>query len=213
MKLKSRTFLLLMTLLYLPISFAENQFVKDISDFREVYLKATDGNARAVRKAIKGARVLESRHGKSPLVLAYKGGALALRGSNAAKRPLDRMRETEEGLVVLDRALRMLSKHKGGYLEAIETRLVAAFIFINLPDSRFHRLKAGDRLIEQLLAHPKLMQMPQSLQASIYFAAATSAEKRNNPAQSKHYLELTVKTDREGKNGKKAQMLLMNMTD
>lgn len=187
---------------------ADDQFVKDMEIAREIYLKATDGNKRAVRKAIKTIRKLERKYKNHPLVLAYKGGALSLRGVNIGKRPLDRMRETEQGLNVLDRALRKLDNHKGHYLESVEARLVAAYVFINLPNSYFHRLKEGNHLVEQLLTHPKFSDMPNELQAAIYFAAATSADKHQDQIQLKHYLQLTLKTAPDGKSGKEARVLL-----
>ncbi|NOY74004.1 MAG: hypothetical protein GXP14_16835 [Gammaproteobacteria bacterium] len=187
---------------------ANDEFVKDIEIAREIYLKATDGNKRAVRRAIKTIHRLERKYKNHPLVLAYKGGALSLRGVNIGKRPLDRMRETEQGLNVLDRALRKLRGHKGHYLEAVEARLVAAYVFINLPNSYFHRLKEGNHLVEQLLAHPRFVDMPSELQAAIYFAAATSADKHKNQDQLKYYLQLTLKTDPDGKSSKEAQALL-----
>jgi len=210
-KFSCRALLLLLTIAYFSPSYADTQFEKDIESAREVYLKATDGNKRAVRKAIKKIHKLERKYRNHPLVLAYKGGALSLRGINIGKRPLDRMRETEEGLNVIDRALRKLARHKGPYLEAVEAKLVAAYVFINLPNSYFHRLKEGNHLVGQLLAHPQFKDMPQGLQAAIYFAAALGAEKVNNQEQFKHYLELTIKTDPDGKNSKEAKALLQGI--
>jgi len=208
MKYICQTLLLLSTFVCFSSAVADDQFAKDMDVARDIYLKATDGNKRAVRKAIKTIHKLERKYKNHPLVLAYKGGALSLRGINIGKRPLDRMRETEQGLNVLDRALRKLPNHKGDYLEAVEARLVAAYVFINLPNSYFHRLKEGSRLVEQLLTHPRFSEMPNELQAAIYFAAATSADKHKNQAQLKHYLQLTLNTAPDGKNSKEAQALL-----
>ncbi|MBL1260471.1 MAG: hypothetical protein COB33_008070 [Thiotrichaceae bacterium] len=95
-------------------------------------------------------------------MLAYKGGALALRGKEIGKRPLDRVRETEEGLHIIDCALRTLRNHQGHYLERVETQLVSTYVFINLPDSIFHRLREGQHIVKQLLIHPQFDEMPQS---------------------------------------------------
>jgi len=211
MKSICRLFLLLTAFIYLSPAVAEDQFEKDIEAIREIYLAATDGNKRAVRKAIKSIAKIERKYPNHPLVMSYKGGALSLRGMNIGARPLNRMRETEEGLRVIDRALRMLPRHKGNYLEAVEAQLVAAYIFINLPDSIFHRLKEGNHLVEKLLAHNQISQMPDGLQAAIYFAAATSAGKYEAQDRVKHYLELTLKTDPDGKNAKEAQALLKDI--
>ncbi len=211
MRLSCRAFLLLSALACLSPSYAENQFEIDIKAAREVYLEATDGTERDIRRATKKIRQLESKYPGHPLVLAYKGGALSLRGKDIGKRPLDRMRETEEGLNIIDRALRRLNQHKGHYLETVEARLVATYVFINLPDAIFHRLREGKHLVTQLLSHPRFTEMPQGLQAAIYFAAAIAAEKSSDQNQFKHYLELTFKTDPKGKNGKKARILLKNL--
>ena len=196
-----------------PPAYAQTQFEKDLEAMRTIYLNATDGEKRAVRKAIRATTKLEHKYRNRPLALAYKGGALALRGINISKRPLDRMRETEEGLNLLDRALRKLSRNRGPEIEHIETRLVSAYVFINLPDSVFHRLKEGSHLVRQLLDHPRFSELPQGLQAAIYFAAATSAEKFNNTQQFRHYLKLTTETDPDGLNGKEAAALLKKMEE
>ncbi len=130
MKLFLHVLLLQSTLICLFPAHAENQFEIDIKAVREIYLEATDGTERDIRKATRKIRQLESKYPGNPLVLAYKGGALSLRGKDIGKRPLDRMRETEEGLNILDRALRKLNQHNGHYLETVETRLVATYVFM-----------------------------------------------------------------------------------
>ncbi len=205
--------LLLATLIILSPSFAESTFIKEIEVVRAAYLVATDGTERDIRNATQKIRKLENKYPSHPLVLAYKGGALSLRGKDIGKRPLNRMRETEEGLNIIDRALRKLGQYDGDYLEIVETQLIATYVFINLPDAIFHRFREGDHLVQQLLAHPHFSEMPLGLQAAIYFAAATAADKRNDQAQFRHYLELTLKTDPDGKNGRQAQTLLQQLTD
>ena len=202
--------LLLAGLAWLPGAAGDDRFARDIEAMRKVYLQAADGDKRAVRKAIAKIRKLERKYRGHPLVLAYKGGALSLRGIDAYKRPLDRMRETEEGLVIIDKALRQLARHEQQYdeVEAAEARLVAAFVFINLPDAVFHRLREGQRLVEGLLAHPRFAALPRGMRAAIYFAAATNADKHKDRRRFRHFLELTVKTDPKGSNAKEARALL-----
>ncbi len=193
--------------------YAETQFAKDLEVTRNIYLQATDGEKRAIRKAIRATAKLEKKYRDHPLALAYKGGALTLRGIDISKRPLDRMRETEEGLNLIDRALRKLSRHKGPAIEHIETKLISAYIFLNLPDSVFHRVREGNHLVQQLLEHPEFSTQPHALQAAIYFAAATSADKLNLPKKFKYYLELTEKTDPTSLTGKQARALLDKWED
>ncbi len=200
--------LLLLATTSLSPAYAKEVFEKEIETLREVYLVATDGNDRDVRKASKVIRKLEKKYPGHPLILAYKGGTLALRGKEIGKRPLDRMRETEEGLNIIDRAIRKLRSHPGDYLEKVEAQLVATYVFVNLPDAVFHRLREGRHLLKQLLAHPRFAEMPQGLQAAIYFAAAIAADKSNDLHLQQHYLKLTFETDPDGENGKKASAQL-----
>ena len=197
--------------LYAAGQFNAEQFKKDIEETRDIYLKAVDGKKRDVRKAIRHIQKLDRKYPRHPLVLVYKGGSLSLRGSNIGERPLNRMRETEEGLGYIDRALRMLPRHKGDYLEVVEAQLVAAYVFINLPDTIFHRLKEGSHLVKKLLKHRRFDELPEGLQAAIYFAAATMAEKHSNEIQQKRYLQLTIETDPKGRNREKAEALLKQL--
>lgn len=190
------------------LAWADDRLERDIAPFREIYLKATEGDKVSLRLALSMLRDLEGKYPHHPLILTYKGGALSLRGIDIGKRPLDRMRETEEGLNLIDHSLRRLTGTAGQTLAAAEARLVAAYVFIHLPDGIFHRLKEGGRLVDQLLKDDLFIQMPAAMRAAIYFAAATAAAKQNDPTQYKKYLELTVQTDPEGKNGKEALALL-----
>lgn len=180
-------------------------FHEDIQFARNIYLEATNGNKRNVRKAIQHMTGLEAKYPNHPLVRAFKGGALALRGLDVAERPLNRLRDTEEGLGVIDRALRQLTQFDGDYIDIAETQLVAAYVFVNIPDTMFHRLQEGSGLVKQLLAHPRFADMPKTLQAAIYFAAATAADKSQQQEESKRYLTLTAATDPDGSNGKTAR--------
>ncbi len=213
MKTISLSLLLIALLSLATPSIAKDQFLSDLDAAREVYLEATNGEKRKVRKAIRAIKKLESKYPRHPLVLAYKGGALALRGINIGKRPLDRMRETEEGLNILDRTLRLLPRFKGNDVYAIEAKLVIAFVFVNLPDGVFHRLREGTHLINQLMQYPKFDQLPQGMQAAIYLAAAISADSYQQPADYKHYLNLTIETDPNGRSGKDAKALLAAIQD
>ncbi len=213
MKRVSTVLCVLLILAACPAVIADERFQKDLEAVREVYLQATAGDKRALRKAIGKIRKLEKAYRGHPLVQAYKGGALSLRGIDASKPPLVRMRETEKGLATLDRALRLLSRHKGKYeeREVAEVRLVAAFVFLNLPDSIFHRLRQGQRMVERLLAHPHFDDLPAGMRAAIYFAAATNADKHRDKEGFKHFLRLTLETDPDGENAGEARELLAQL--
>ena len=203
-----RLIIILVALIGTTSAHANDAFREDITFARNIYLDATDGNKRNVRKAIQHMARLEAKYPNHPLVQAFKGGALSLRGLDVGDRPLNRLRNTEEGLGYIDRALRQLDRFDAEFIDAAETQLVAAYVFVHLPDSLFHRLKEGAILVEQLLTHHRLSDMPAELQAAIYFAAATAAEKLQRREDYKRSLALTSATYPDGKNGKAARAKL-----
>ena len=143
--MKLASFLLVISLCLIAIfpAYSDEVFLKDLEAFREIYLDATEGDKRKVRKAIRAAKKFSNKYRKRPLPTMYYGAALSLRGMDISLRPLDRMRETEHGLDIIDRGLRQLKRYKGDELEVAEAKLLVGFLFVNLPDSIFHRLKEG----------------------------------------------------------------------
>ena len=206
--------LLALVLLASPLAHtnANEQFVKEIEETRAIYLKAVnDNNKRNLRKAIRHINKLSQKYPKHPLVMVYLGCSLAQRGRDIGERPLNRMRETEEGLRHIDRGLRLLRRNKLHFLESAEAQLLAAYTFIHLPDTVFHRLKEGSHLVKQLLANPRFEEMPIGMQAGIYFAASIVADKHNDKEKLKHYLKLTLDTDPQGENAQKAKAKLAEL--
>lgn len=192
---------------------ANPQFVKDMDEIRVIYLNAVNsGHKSDLRKAIRHINKLVRKYPNQPLVIVYQGCILAERGRDVAARPLNRMRNAEEGLQLVDQGLHLLKQRDIDLFEDAEARLIAAFLFINLPDGVFHRLREGSHLVEGLLAEPKLNEMPKALQAGIYYAAASVADKYNDKEKQRHYLELTLKTAPEGRNAKKAKAILEKLS-
>lgn len=189
------------------------QFIKDVEQMRHVYLKAVNGDKRDVRAAVKQSDALARQYPTHPLVIVYKGCALAQRGRDISARPMNRMRDTEQGLNYIDRGLRMLKPDEHHFLEIAEAHLLSAFLFVHLPDSVFHRLKQGKHLVETLLQHERFAEMPVGMQAGIYMAAAVSAEKHNLVAEQRRYLELSLKTNPEGDNAQEARTMLDALAD
>lgn len=189
------------------------QFEADIEKAREIYLKTTGEkiNKRDVRKSIKHMDKLARKYPKHPLAIIYKGVSLAQRGRDIGARPLDRMRETEEGLKYVDRGLKFLERRKTYYVAEAEGQLLAAFLFVHLPDNVFHRLKEGNHLIEGLLNHSRFDELPQGMRGAIYHAASVSAEKHSDPHKQKHYIELSLKTDPDSKDAKELKNKLKKL--
>lgn len=66
-------------------------------------------------------------------------------------------------------------------------------------------------MVKQLLANPGFEEMPNGMQAGIYFAASIVADKHNDKDKLKHYLNLTLKTDPQGENAQKAKTKLAEL--
>ncbi len=188
-------------------------FVKEIEQMREIYLKAVNGDKRDVRQAIRQVTALSSRYPDHPLVMVYKGGTLAQRGRDVAERPLNRMRDTEQGLNHIDRGLRLFDAGDYHFIEQAEAHLLATFLFVHLPDSVFHRLKQGQYLVDNLLSHPRFEEFPIDMRAGIYLAAAVAAEKHSLPDKQREYLELSLQASPEGMNSKEARTMLEALAD
>ncbi len=176
------------------------EFEADLEEARAVYLDAArDGSdKRKVRTAIKHMKKLANKYPKHPLAMIYKGCSLAQRGRDEGARPLDRMRETEEGMKYIDRGLKIMASNKTYFLAKAEGQLLAGFLYVHLPDTVFHRLKFGNHLIQKLLKDPRFDEFPVGMQGAIYYAAAISAEKYGKKAEQKEYLLLSLKTNPDG---------------
>lgn len=191
---------------------AAQGLVDDIVPARTIFLEAVDGNKSAVRTALEAFRSLEGRYPHHPLLQAYIGSTLSLRGRDIAARPVNRMREADEGLEVIDHALSQLKKRLEIGIEAeLETKLVAAATFIALPEL-FHRGREGQRLIAEVIAHPQLAHTPTPLRAFAYMSAATAAQKERRTDDYQRFLTLVIQTDPQGRDGRKAQQQLKDST-
>ena len=186
------------------------KFEADIKKARAIYMKTTGDeiNKRDVRKAVKHMDKLSRKYPKHPLVMIYKGSSLAQRGRDIGARPLDRMRETEEGLLHVDRGLKIMERRDINFISKAEGQLLAAFLFIHLPDSIFHRLNEGEHLIQTLINSPHFHEYPSEMQGVIYYAAAISAEKHGDIPQQKHFLKESLKANPEGEDAEVVKEIL-----
>ena len=115
---------------------------------------------------------------------------------------------TEEGLSDIDRALNWLSanpdRSSPRYLDAL---LVAANTFIHIP-SFFNRYDEGRRLLQEIQGNPGFDAMAPGYKAATYLAAALVAHGDGNDSAYRDYLNLTISTDPDGRDGRSASKLL-----
>jgi hypothetical protein len=179
----------------------------ELAEARTVFLRGVDGDRRAVREATQRFRLLSEDHPQEPVFIAYLGACMSLQGRDAANN-IEKRRLTEEGLGEIDLALKRLSagtdQSSPRYLD---TLLVAANTFIHIP-AFFNRYAEGKRLLQEILAHRAFDGMAAGFKAATYLAAALLAHGEGDDGAYRRYLNLTVSTDPEGRDGRFAGTLL-----
>lgn len=174
---------------------------RDLAQARNVFLQGVDGDKQAVREATNRFRTLSVGHPDDPVFLAYFGASMTLQGRDASS-DTDKMRLTRDGLRKIDRALKLLSTGNDKSPSAdLETMLVAADSFIHIP-AFFNRYDRGKRLVHEILKHPDFDKMAPGFKAAAFLAAALVARGEGHEDEYRHYLDLTVKTDPDGRNGR-----------
>jgi hypothetical protein len=196
---------LFMSLLAVIPAQAED-FDRELGQARGVFLQAVDGDRHAVRDATRRFKSLNHRNPQEPVLLAYLGACMTLQGRDAANN-LDKRRMTEAGLLRIDRALELQGESgTPGSPHYLDTQLVAANSYIHIP-AFFNRHDRGKQLLQQILAADAFADMPAGFRAATYLAAALVAQGEGDAAAYRRYLDLTVTTDPEGRNGRFASSL------
>jgi len=200
---------LIISLLAIMPAYASSQasdFDQDLSAARTVFLQGVDGDKHAVRKATQRFKSLNHRNPQEPVLLAYLGACMTLQGRDAANN-LDKRRLTEDGLGKIDRALAMQADSADqDAVHHLDTLLVAANSFIHIP-AFFNRHDKGKQLLQQILDDNGFDAMAAGFKAATYLAAALVANGDGDDAGYRHYLDLTVAADPDGRDGRFATSL------
>jgi hypothetical protein len=184
---------------------------RELTEARKVFLHGVDGDRRAVRDATQRFKSLSHRHPQEPVFLAYLGAAMTLQGRDASNN-IDKRRLTEDGLRIIDRALEKLSKSTDQESPRyLDTLLVAANSYIHIP-SFFNRQDQGKRLLDEILVHHNFDRMAAGFKSATYLAAALVAQGEGDDDAYRRYLDLTVATDPEGRDGHFAGKLLEELS-
>lgn len=153
----------------------ESAFIEAV----QLVQRASAGDARAIDGAVEAFESLSRSDPSNPLYGAYLGSATGMK-ARAAWMPWSKMKYAEQGLDHVDRALRALKPEHDRQLMrgapvGVETRIVAARMFLKVPDEFFHRRAAGKKLIAEVLAHPQFAAAPAPLRAAGHLGAAEAA--------------------------------------
>jgi hypothetical protein len=177
-----------------------------LAEAREVFLRAVDGDKRAVRDATVRFRALSTDHPQAAVFIAYLGACTTLQGRDATNN-IERRRLTEEGLRDVDRALSLATASGNDPEHYLETLLVAANSYIHVP-SFFNRYEDGRRLVQAILAHPEFDRMAAAYRSAAFMAAALVAQGDRDDVGYRRFLRLSVEADPESRDGRFASRLL-----
>ena len=141
------------------------------ADAFKTFQQAQGGDSSRIEAAIAAFDTLARAEPQQPLYTVYLGSALGLKAADALM-PWNKVKYSEQGLDHLDRALAALKPDHDrqlvrGVPVGLETRLVAASMFVKLPDGIFHRRAAGMKLLDELLGHPALASAPAGFRAVV----------------------------------------------
>ena len=182
-----------------PYPVFADDFDSELTAARNVFLQGVDGDKHAVREAFNRFRTLSNSHPKDPVYIAYLGASITLQGRDAANG-INKQKITDEGLTKIDQALDMLADKNIPSYRRLDTQLVAANSFIYIP-AFFNRYDRGKRLLHEILEHKDFDEMAPGFKAATYYTAALVAHGEGNESEYHRYLELTVKTDPQGRSG------------
>jgi len=168
----------------------------------QAFQRALAGDADAVGPAEALYRDLAAEDPSDPVVLAYAGAAAAMAGRDDPS-PIERLKRTEDGLAEIDLALRMLGpaqdQPQPGRLPArLETLLVAASTFLQVPDSVFHRLGDGKAALSAALSHPATAQAPAVVRARLEWLSSLAARAEARPDEERGALLRALALDPDG---------------
>jgi len=141
--------------------------------------RVSAGDDKAIDPSVAAFEALSKADPANPLYAAYLGSATGMK-ARAAWMPWSKIKYAEEGLDNVDRALQALKPEHDqrlvrGVPMGIETRIVAARVYLRVPDEIFRRRAQGKKLIAEVMANPAFAASPAPLRAVGHLTAAEAA--------------------------------------
>jgi len=145
---------------------------------QRTFSHASAGDNDAIEPALAQFTALMQAHPGDPLMFAYAGAATTLQ-ARTTYAPWKKMRYSEDGLALIDKALALLGSAPAGAAHrgvpaALEVKLTAANTFLALP-GLFNRGERGRRLIDELQKDPAYPATPAGFQDAVRRVAAKGA--------------------------------------
>lgn len=190
----------------LLIAFPLNTLAQDHSDAfikaQAVFEQGLRGSENDNKNAGEQFKHLTELEPGNPLFMAYYGSTYALKADHAWM-PWTRLKLGEQGLELIDKALKLLSAEHDQILVrsvpmSIETRLVAINTFLKMPQMFFHgRYDAGKNLLAEIMKGPLFAASPPIIQARYHFQAAFVAQAEKKRADEVNHLKRLLELDPE----------------
>lgn len=184
----------------------------DFDQARQTFLRAADGDSRAIEPAAEQFTALSQARPGDPLPLAYAGSATTMRATTTLL-PWRKMSYAEDGLAMLDKALALLTpahdaQRTHGVPVSLETRFTAATTFLALP-SMFNRGPRGHKLLDDVLKSPLLAESPLPFRATVWLRAGQTAAKDGQTAEARRFYTQVI--DQHAPQAERAARLLKEL--
>lgn len=146
----------------------------------------------AIEDAAERLVLLSNGRPSDPVLRAYAGAAVSMKALTTLL-PWRKIRHTEDGLALIDKALAQLGPAHEAPLHrdvpaVLETRFIAASTFLNLPQM-FNRNERGRKLLDEVLKHASFGSAPTPFKAVVWMRAARLAQADQQTALRQHWLE------------------------
>jgi hypothetical protein len=173
-----------------------------IAEASAAFQRAVAGDAAAAARAEALFQKLSAEEPGDPVLLAYAGASATMVGRDASS-PLDAVKIAEGGLDQIDQALRLLGPQHdrpapGQLPPRLETLLVAASSYLQVPDEIFHRQDDGKAALQTALSHPLYARLPPAVQARFTWLSAVLARGEKRPDDERAALRQALALDPQG---------------
>ncbi|MFZ4529051.1 MAG: hypothetical protein ACOYNW_11155 [Undibacterium curvum] len=180
-------------------------------DFQAAFqaFRASSGNEERAAKAFQD--LLKTEPGQ-PLLMAYTGAATSKLATTTIF-PWKKMSYAEEGLAMIDKALVLADKEPaqmhGNVLQLLEVKFVAASTFLAVPEF-MNRQSRGQKLLEDILAHPQLSTADLGFRGEVWMRAARLAQQQKRNADAKKLAEEVIRI--QAPQAEKAKQFLQGLS-
>jgi tetratricopeptide (TPR) repeat protein len=163
--------IMLITLWMIPLHLHAAEDAVNFEQARAWFNQALDKKDGALEQATEQFEQLLTANPGHPVYQSYLGACKTLQGRDAWM-PWNKMRYSEQGLDQIDKALDSLNnRHDSEKLQGVplslQTMLVAAVTFLNMPDNIFHRHARGKRLLKTIIDHPAYALTPEPFKKTV----------------------------------------------